>query len=441
MRHRKGLIAIFARIFSPVTFSAFALSPLSIFDSLAEHLSQSPDKRRCHHQEITIVLETDIMADLTTIHTDVVGSLLRPEYLKDARQKLDEGKIAADEFQRLEDKAVSEAIALQESIGLDVITDGEMRRLNFQESFGAAVEGFDAGASKLHTYERRVEGAAPLQRWEIPDLGSHGTAVSHRRPVVGKLKLVRNIPLEEYKAAAKVAKTPIKVTLIGPDRISQRFAYEQSSAIYKGMDEFVADVVAIERAIVKGLGEAGCRYVQIDAPGFTAYVDEPSMAQMRSRGEDPMENFSRSLKAEAEVIKNFPGITFGIHLCRGNQRSMWHREGTYDAIAERLFNELPHQRFLLEYDTPRAGSFAPLRFVPKGKMIVLGLITTKVPQLEQVDELRKRIDQASKYISVDQLAISPQCGFASDVVGNLISADDQKRKLETMVETARQVWH
>ena len=381
------------------------------------------------------------MADLASIRTDVVGSLLRPEYLKDARQKLDEGKLPADEFQRLEDKAVSEAIALQESVGLDVITDGEMRRLNFQESFGAAVEGFDAGASKLHTYERRVEGAAPLQRWEIPDMGGHGTAVSHRRPVVSKIKLVKNIPLEEYKAAAKVAKKPVKVTLIGPDRISQRFDYEKSAAIYKGMDEFVADVVSIERAIVKGLSDAGCKYVQIDAPGFTAYVDEPSMEQMRKRGEDPMENFGRSLKAEAAVIKDFPNVTFGIHLCRGNQRSMWHREGTYDAIAERLFNELPHQRFLLEYDTPRAGSFAPLRFVPKGKMIVLGLITTKVPQLEQVDELKKRIDQASKYMSVDQLAISPQCGFASDVVGNLISADDQKRKLETMVETARQVWH
>lgn len=381
------------------------------------------------------------MADLASIRTDVVGSLLRPEYLKDARQKLDEGKLPADEFQRLEDKAVSEAIALQESVGLDVITDGEMRRLNFQESFGAAVEGFDAGASKLHTYERRVEGAAPLQRWEIPDVGGHGTAVSHRRPVVSKIKLVKNIPLEEYKAAAKVAKKPVKVTLIGPDRISQRFDYEKSAAIYKGMDEFVADVVSIERAIVQGLSDAGCKYVQIDAPGFTAYVDEPSMEQMRKRGEDPMENFGRSLKAEAAVIKDFPNVTFGIHLCRGNQRSMWHREGTYDAIAERLFNELPHQRFLLEYDTPRAGSFAPLRFVPKGKMIVLGLITTKVPQLEQVDELKKRIDQASKYISVDQLAISPQCGFASDVVGNLISADDQKRKLETMVETARQVWH
>ena len=381
------------------------------------------------------------MADLKTVRTDVVGSLLRPQYLKDARQKLDEGIFPTDEFKKLEDRAVREAVALQESAGLDVLTDGEMRRLNFQESFGAAVEGFDAGASKLHTYERRVEGAAPGQRWEIPDIGSHGTAVSHRRPVVSRIKLVRNIPLEEYKAVAAVARTPAKVTLIGPDRISQRFDYEKSAAIYKGMDNFVADVVAIERAIVKGLADAGCRYVQIDAPGFTAYVDEPSMKQMRDRGEDPMANFARSLKAEADVIKGFPGVTFGIHLCRGNQRSMWHREGTYDAIAERLFNELPHDRFLLEYDTPRAGSFAPLRFVPKGKTIVLGLITTKSPELEKVDDLRKRIDEAAKYIPLDQLALSPQCGFASDVIGNLVTADDQKRKLEVMVETARKVWH
>ncbi len=381
------------------------------------------------------------MTDLATIRTDVVGSLLRPDYLKAARQTFDEGKLSASEFQTFEDQAVREAVALQEFAGLDVITDGEMRRLNFQESFGAAVEGFDAAKSDLHTYERRVEGAAPGQRWEIPDLGGHGTAVSHRRPVASRLKLVRNIPLEEFQAAAAIAKKPVKVTLIGVDRISQRFAYEQSAGIYEGMEDFIIDVVNIERAMIKGLADAGCRYVQIDAPGFTAYVDEPSMAQMRSRGEDPMENFARSLKAEAAVVQGYPGVTFGIHLCRGNQRSMWHREGSYDAIAERLFNELPHQRFLLEFDTPRAGSFAPLRFVPKGKTIVLGLITTKQPQLEKVDELRKRIDQAAKYIPVDQLAISPQCGFASDVVGNLVSADDQKRKLETMVETARQVWH
>jgi 5-methyltetrahydropteroyltriglutamate--homocysteine methyltransferase len=153
-----------------------------------------------------------------------------------------------------------------------------------------------------------------------------------------------------------------------------------------------------------------------------------------------MENFARSLRADAEVVEGFADVTFGLHLCRGNQRSMWHREGTYDAIAEGLFTELPHQRFLLEYDSPRAGSFEPLRFVPPGKVLVLGLVSTKVPQLETIDELGKRIDDASRYVPLDQLALSPQCGFASDVVGNLISEDDQKRKLELVVETARKVW-
>jgi 5-methyltetrahydropteroyltriglutamate--homocysteine methyltransferase len=161
---------------------------------------------------------------------------------------------------------------------------------------------------------------------------------------------------------------------------------------------------------------------------------------MRARGEDPMANFVRSLKAEAAVVAGFRGVTFGIRLCRGNQRSMWHREGSYDAIAERLFSELPHDRFLLEYDSPRAGSFEPLRFVPKGKLMVLGLISTKVPNLEKVDDLRRRIDEAAKHLSLDQLAISPQCGFASDVVGNLLSQDDQKRKRELVVDAARQVW-
>ena len=203
----------------------------------------------------------------------------------------------------------------------------------------------------------------------------------------------------------------------------------------------MADVVAIEREIIGSVVAAGCRYVHIDAPGYTAYVDEPSLQQMRDRGEDPAENFSRSLKADAAVIANFPGVTFGIHLCRGNQRSMWHREGSYDAIAERLFTELPHHRFLLEYDSPRAGSFAPLRFLPKGKVAVLGLVSTKVPELENIDALRRRIDEAAKLVPLEQLAISPQCGFASDVVGNLITSDDQKRKLEIVVEAARQVWN
>ena len=379
-------------------------------------------------------------ADLATIRTDVVGSLLRPPRVKDARVAFDEGRITADALRAAEDEAVRAAIRLQEDAGLDVVTDGELRRLNFQDSFGASVTGYDANPSTLKVYERRVEGSAPGQRWEIPTMHDAGTAVSHRRPAKARLALAHNIPLEEYRFAAKVARKPAKVSLIGPDRISQRFAYEKSTAVYRDMDAFLADVVAIERQIVTSLVEAGCRYVHIDAPGFTAYIDPPSLETMRKRGEDPMHNFARSLKAEAAVIAGYPGVTFGIHLCRGNQRSMWHREGAYDAIAERLFNELPHDRFLLEYDTPRAGSFEPLRFVPKGRVVVLGLVSTKVAELETVEALKRRIDEATRYIPLDQLAISPQCGFASDVVGNLLTPDDQKRKLERVVEVARQVW-
>ena len=379
------------------------------------------------------------MSDLRTIRTDVVGSLLRPDAVKQARQRLEDGKIDVAELRRIEDEAVRAAVQLQESIGLDVVSDGEIRRLNFQDSFGAAVEGYDATASTMQIYSQRVEHASALRRWEIP-LHEKGTAISHRRPVKSRLRLARNVPLEEYKFVHGVAKTPAKVALIGPDRISQRFAHEDSKAVYKDMDAFMADVVAIEREIIQSLADAGCRYVHIDAPGYTAYVDEPTLAQMRARGEDPKENFARSLKADKALISGFPGVTFGLHLCRGNQRSMWHREGTYDAIAEQLFTQLPYDRFLLEYDSPRAGGFEPLRFLPKGKVAVLGLVSTKVPEMETIDDLKRRIDQAAKFIPLDQLAISPQCGFASDVIGNLISADDQKRKLELVVETARQVW-
>jgi len=380
------------------------------------------------------------MTDLKTIRTDVVGSLLRPPALKEARKRFDAGAIDAQELAAIEDAAVRSAVAMQEAAGLDVVSDGEMRRLNFQDSFGASVAGYDAEVSTLKVYERRVEGSAPLQRWEIPKLQQAGTAVSHRRPAKARLRLADNVPLAEYRFVGAVAGKHAKVSLIGPDRISQRFDYQASTAVYRDMDDFLTDVVAIERAIIQSLADAGCRYVQIDAPGFTAYVDEPSLAQMRSRGEDPMGNFARSLAAEARVIENFPGITFGIHLCRGNQRSMWHREGSYDAIAERLFSELPHHRFLLEYDSPRAGSFEPLRFVPRGKTVVLGLVSTKVPKLETIDDLKRRIAEAGKYVAPEQLAVSPQCGFASDVVGNLLSEDDQRRKLELVAETARQVW-
>ncbi len=378
--------------------------------------------------------------DLTNIRTDVVGSLLRPAAVREARVAFDEGKLAVETLRSIEDDAVRDAVRLQEDLGLDVVTDGEMRRLNFQDSFGAAVAGYDTELSTLKVYEQRIEGSAPGQRWDIPTMSHAGTAVAHRRPVKARLSLQHNVPLDEYLFVREVAEKPAKVSLIGPDRISQRFAYESSTSIYSDMDAFLADVVAIERQIVTTLVDAGCRYVHIDAPGFTAYADEPSLQQMRARGEDPELNLARSLKAEAAVVADYPGVVFGIHLCRGNQRSMWHREGTYDAIAERLFNELPHQRFLLEYDSPRAGSFAPLRFVPKGRVVVLGLVSSKVAELESVDELKRRIDEASRFLPLEQLAISPQCGFASDVIGNLLNADDQKRKLARVVEVARHVW-
>ena len=379
------------------------------------------------------------MSSLDRIRTDVVGSLLRPADWKQARLALETGKLSAEEFAHVELDCVRRHIRLQEALGLDVVTDGELSRLNFQDSFGLAVSGYDAGMETVGSQERRA-GSTPLARWDIPDLAAPGTPVVHRRPVMRRLQLERNVPLEEYRRAAPLAKKPVKVSLIGPDRIQQRYDHAASRSVYASVDAFLADVVALQRRMIGELVAAGCRYVHIDEPGYTAYVDEPSLAAMRKRGEDPMENFSRSLKANAELVRGFPGVTFGIHLCRGNQRSQWHREGTYDAIAERLFNELPYQRFLLEYDSPRAGSFAPLRFVPKDKVVVLGLVSTKVPELETVDTLIQRIEEAAQYVPLERLAISPQCGFGSDVVGNLISEDDQKRKLERVVAAARKVW-
>ena len=384
-------------------------------------------------------MEPKALDKLASIRTDVVGSLLRPNHLKQAYAEREQKKISDDDLRRIENEAIREAVRLQEEVGLDVITDGEYRRLNFQDSFAASVSGFEARAVNLSFMESLSREGKPLQRWD-PYHVADGAAILQRRPVSQKLRLVRNLPLEEYSFVSGVARQPVKVTLVGPDRIVQRFDYQNSKSVYWSTEDFVADVVRIEREMIRSLIDAGCRYVQIDAPSYTAYVDGPSLDEMRERGEDPMKNLMRSIQADNEVLRLFDDVTFGIHLCRGNQRSMWHREGSYDAIAEALFGGLQHDRFLLEYDSPRAGTFEPLRFVPKGKVVVLGLVSTKVPGLETVDDLKSRIDRASKYLPLEQLAISPQCGFASDVVGNLISEDDQKRKLEVVVETARQMW-
>ena len=368
---------------------------------------------------------------MSALRVDLIGGMRRPEALLDARARRDRGELPEEDFQRTVDGAVRDLIAKEESHGLPVVTDGEFRRHNFQESFGGAVSGFDAtpyvyaGAGRPATWQPgRIE----------TGVNAPGPAILNRRPVKERLKLLHNGLLDEYRFSSSVASVPVKITLIGPDRISQRFEWETSQAVYSGMDAFLEDVVAIERQMISEVIDAGCRYVQIDAPGFTAYVDPPSLERMRARGEDPAQNLERSIRAENAAIAEFPGVTFGLHICRGNGPG-WHREGHYDAIAETLFGGLNHDRLLLEYDTKRAGSFEPLRFVPKGKTAVLGLVSTKVARVETVDELSRRIDEASRYLPLDQLAISPQCGF-----GGLVSEDEQWRKIDALVETAKQVW-
>jgi 5-methyltetrahydropteroyltriglutamate--homocysteine methyltransferase len=220
---------------------------------------------------------------------------------------------------------------------------------------------------------------------------------------------------------------------VGPDRVAQRFEWESSTDVYSGLDEFVDDVVTIQRQMVAQLVEAGCPYVQLDEPGYTAYVDDLSLDKMRARGEDPRRNLERSIAADNAVLAGFEGVTFGIHICRGGGSSGYHREGRYEAIAEQLFSQLRCQRLLLEYDTEQSGGFEPLRFVRKGTVAVLGLISTRVPQVESVDDLQRRIEEATRYLPLEQLALSPRCGLG-------LPEESIWRKVDVMVETAARVW-
>ena len=383
--------------------------------------------------------------DLKNLRVDQVGGLCAPSELRRVFETYKRGEASEEAFGRAKDEAVRHVIARQEAIGYPILTDGELRRRNFQESFSESVSGFDVPAE-----DASMEGVslAPMVRAE-QNFSAPGPAIRTRRRVIERLKLIRNVPLEEYQFSSKIATSPVKVTVLSPDRISQRFDWQNSTAVYPDMDAFMADVVAITRQIIAGLVKGGCRYIQIDAPGYTAYVDKVSLERMRSRGEDPDKNMARSIAADNAVIAGFDGVTFGIHLCKGNPRTIdpatgkvmpqWHREGHYDAIAERLFGELKHDRILLEYDDERSGSFAPLRYVPNGKIAVLGLVTTKRADLESLDFLRRRIGEATQHVPAEQLALSPQCGFGG-LESISIAEADQWRKFERILETAQLVW-
>ena len=368
---------------------------------------------------------------------DHVGSLLRPEELKAAFLRRARGQIDEAAFISAQDEAVRAIVAEQEAHGLPIMTDGEFRRLNWQVSF-SRVSGWDMWEGSWRNFLQFPDnvgaGEKPLQR-------GLDAVESFKVPATGKIALEESFPLREYEFLAGVAKRPAKITLMGPDRVRQMCDIAKSAPHYTDSAAFLADVVAIQRRMVGELVDAGCDYVQIDEPSFTGYVDPATLDRMAARGEDPLKSLKAAIDADNAVIAGLQGrAVFGLHICRGNRASMWHREGHYDAIAEAVFGGLNYDRLLLEYDSERAGSFDPLRFVRKGTIVVLGLITTKSGEMETVDELRRRIDAAAKFCPLDQLALSPQCGFASGIGGNALSMDAQWRKIDLIVETARKVW-
>jgi 5-methyltetrahydropteroyltriglutamate--homocysteine methyltransferase len=369
-------------------------------------------------------------SELDLLRVDHTGGFRKPDRLRDAYARFARGDAGDAELRAIQDESIRELIAKEEAHNLPVLSDGEYRRRQFQESFGEAVSGFNSLPGAVFT-----SGAAeyaPTRRVESGPSGQ-GPAVLHRLPTTKRLELLRNVPLEEYQLAVPLTDAPLKVTLVGPDRVSQRFEWESSTDVYAGLNEFVDDVVCIQHQMVSQLVDAGCPYVQLDEPGFTAYVDEALLEKMRSRGEDPIENLRRSIAADNAVMAGFDGVTFGVHICRGGGSSGYHRDGRYDAIAEQVFSELRCQRLLLEYDTEQSGSFEPLRFVPKGTVAVLGLISTRVPQVESVDDLQRRIAEASRYLPLEQLALSPRCGLG-------LPEDSIWRKVDAMLETAARVW-
>lgn len=363
------------------------------------------------------------------VHSDVVGSLLRPPELLEAQKKLFRGEMTPSEFKRIEDRAVDEALRLQDEAGLDVVTDGEMRRLSFQSQMTAAVEGF--GEWDLNAFL--------WGEWQSDEFGE---MVVERPPiaVVSKLRRKRFLSAEEFTYACGRTDKVLKVTLPSPSLFASFWDPRRSSDAYACLDDFLGDVTEILREEVEELVRLGATYIQLDAPQYPLLVDPRYRDFYESRGWPAEQWLELGLELDNLVIGNYPQVTFGFHLCRGNQASRWLVAGGYDWIAARIFPRIRVQRLLLEYDDPRSGTFEPLSKVPEDKTVVLGLVTTKTPQRETVEELAGRIREASAFVPLERLALSPQCGFASSITGNLITVEDQRAKLGVIAETAAAVW-
>lgn len=355
--------------------------------------------------------------------SDVVGSLLRPPYLKEARERHAAGKLSDAEFKRIEDRAVDEAIALQTQAGLDVISDGEMRRYAF---FGHLIDS--------------VEGYDKFGGWAIPFRDEQGNELVFKRPVVvSRLKRLRPMCGEEFTYLRARATGPAKVTLISAQQAAAYYDPQKSKGAYPTIDAYLADVVDILRMEVDELVHLGCTYIQVDAPQYAGLLDPQIREGYRQRGNDPDRLLDRCIELDNAVIGDHPGVTFGIHLCRGNNQSKFYASGGYEPIAG-VFRRTRFQRFLLEYDDERSGGFEPLRALPEDRTVVLGLVTTKKPVLEKKDDLKQRIQAASRFVPMERLALSPQCGFASTEEGNLLTVEEEVAKLRLVSETAKEMW-
>jgi len=356
---------------------------------------------------------------------DHVGSLLRPAALKEARVKRERGEIGGDELRRIEDREIENVIRRQEAIGLKSVTDGEFRRAFWNYDFLGRLDGVEA-----YLGERKIKFQGPQPKPMM-------------LRVTGKLGSYRPHPmLEHFKFVAAHAKATPKMTIPSPSSLHFRYGRDAvPQSIYPAMDDFYRDLGESYRKAVRAFADAGCRYLQLDEVNFTYLCDPKLRALVADRGEDPDQLphvYARMINA---ALSDLPAdTTKAMHLCRGNFQSTFVASGGYEPVAEILFNEIAIDAYFMEYDSERAGGFEPLRFVPAGKTVVLGLVTSKRGTLEEKDALKRRIDQAARFVPLERLCLSPQCGFASTEEGNILSEDEQWAKLARVVEVAEEVW-
>ena len=357
---------------------------------------------------------------------DHVGSLLRPQFLLDAREKFARGEITAAEKRTVEDRAIVDAVALQESVGLHSITDGEYRRTYFHIDF---LEQLGGVATEIPVTVTKADGteelAPPVMR------------------VIDKVRHPRDIQLADFQYLKTVTGRTPKVTIPSPTMLHFRGGRAGiSAAHYPELEpEFYEDVAEAYGAELRSLAAAGATYVQMDDTNLAYLCDDKMREAARARGDDPDDLPHRYAKFINRVVSKKPaGMTLAVHLCRGNFKSTWAAQGGYEPVAEALLSEMDVDAYFLEYDDARSGDFRPLRFLPRGKVVVLGLVTTKLGVLERKDDLKRRIDEAARFAPFEQLALSPQCGFSSTVHGNKLAVEAQRDKLRLVVETAAEVW-